>query len=96
MTSTEQGPETRISARAVVAAGRHPVNVGHLVMSLVFLGMVGVWALVTTDVVADDDIRWLLPVPWVAAGLGGLIALATRGARRQIEVEPAGRSASSD
>ena len=26
--------------------GRHPVNVGHLVMGIAFLGLVGVWALI--------------------------------------------------
>jgi len=63
-------------------SGRHPVNVGHLVMGIAFLAMVGVWALVQGDVVGDGDVRWLLPVPWVLAGAGGLIALAMTGSRR--------------
>ena len=54
-------PETELS-------GRHPVNIGHLVMGLAFVGIVGVWALIQGDVVQGDDIRWLLPVPWVVAG----------------------------
>ena len=54
--------------------GRHPVNIGHLVMGLAFLGLVGVWALVQGDVVDGGDIRWLLPVPWVVAGIAGLVA----------------------
>ncbi|MFC5176004.1 hypothetical protein [Nocardioides taihuensis] len=54
--------------------GRHPVNVGHLVMGIAFLGLVGIWALVQSDVVGSDDLRWLLPVPWVLAGLAGLLA----------------------
>ncbi len=62
--------------------GRHPVNVGHLVMGIAFLGIVGAWALIQTDVVAGADIRWLLPVPWVLAGLGGLLAIALSGSRR--------------
>lgn len=66
----------------VIAAGRHPVNVGHLVMGLAFLGLVGIWSLIVNDVVDDDGIRWLLPVPWVLAGLGGLTALAISGSRR--------------
>jgi hypothetical protein len=70
------------SATGFFAGGRHPVNIGHLVMGLAFLGMVGIWALVVNDVVDDDDIRWLLPVPWVFAGLGGLVALAVTGTRR--------------
>ncbi len=53
-------------------SGRHPVNIGHLVMGLAFLGIVGVWALVQTDTVTGDDIRWLLPIPWVVAGVVGL------------------------
>ncbi len=55
-------------------SGRHPVNIGHLVMGLAFLGVVGVWALYQADVVEGHDIRWLLPVPWVLAGIAGLLA----------------------
>ena len=55
-------------------SGRHPVNIGHLVMGLAFVGMVGVWALIQGDVVQGHDIRWLLPVPWVIAGAAGLLA----------------------
>ena len=59
---------------------RHPVNIGHLVMGLAFAGLLAIWALITGDVVDDDDIRWLLPLPWVFAGAIGLLAvtLATR------------------
>ena len=32
-------------------SGRHPINIGHLVMGLAFLGIVGIWALVQTDIV---------------------------------------------
>jgi len=56
-------------------SGRHPVNVGHLVMGIAFLGLVGVWALLQSDAVGDGDVRWLLPVPWVLAGLAGLLAI---------------------
>ena len=55
-------------------SGRHPVNVGHLVMGIAFLGLVGIWALIQGDVVNDDDIRWLMPIPWVFAGVAGLLA----------------------
>jgi hypothetical protein len=55
-------------------SGRHPVNVGHLVMGLAFVGLVGVWALVQGGVVEGHDVRWLLPLPWVVAGLAGLLA----------------------
>jgi hypothetical protein len=62
--------------------GRHPVNVGHLVMGLAFAGLVGIWALIEGDVIADRDIRWLLPIPWVLAGTAGLLAV-TFGNRRR-------------
>jgi hypothetical protein len=62
--------------------GRHPVNVGHLVMGIAFLGLVGIWALIVGDVVASEDVRWLLPVPWVLAGLAGLLAIGLSGSRR--------------
>ena len=62
--------------------GWHPVNIGHLVVGLALLGIVGVWALVQTDTVTGDDIRWLMPIPWVVAGLVGLAATAITGPRR--------------
>lgn len=61
--------------------GRHPVNIGHLVMGLAFLGLVAVWAVVQGDAIDDDDIRWLLPVPWVLAGGAGLLASILAGRR---------------
>ena len=79
MTDTSNDSTRRPGA---LAAGRHPVNIGHLVMGLAFLGLVGIWSLIVNDVVDDDDIRWLLPLPWVLAGLGGLTALAVSGSRR--------------
>jgi len=63
-------------------SGRHPVNVGHLVMGLAFLGIVAVWALIAADTVTGREIRWLLPVPWVLAGIGGLLAVTLTGRRR--------------
>ena len=62
--------------------GWHQLNIGHLVMGLAFLGIVGIWALVQTDTVTGDDIRWLLPIPWVIAGVAGLAATAITGPRR--------------
>jgi len=61
---------------------RHPVNVGHLVMGIAFAGMVLVWALIAGDVVKNDEIRWLMPIPWVAAGGAGLVAMALTARRR--------------
>ena len=79
MSTTATPPTPTTSERP---SGRHPVNVGQLVMGLAFLGMVGVWALLQSDVVDNGDVRWLLPLPWVLAGLGGLTALALTGSRR--------------
>jgi hypothetical protein len=61
--------------------GRHPVNIGHLVMGMAFLGLVAVWAIVQSDAVADEHIRWLLPLPWVLAGGAGLVASVLAGRR---------------
>lgn len=64
-------------------SGRHPVNTGHLVMGLAFAGLVGVWALIAGEVVAEEDARWLLPIPWVAGGAIGLAVAAWANMRRQ-------------
>jgi hypothetical protein len=65
-----------------IESARHPVNIGHLVMGIAFLGLVGVWALIQGDVVGGGDVRWLLPVPWVFAGIAGLLATTITGQRR--------------
>jgi hypothetical protein len=59
-------------------AGVHPVNVAHLVMGIAFAGLVVIWALFMSDAVQGHDLRWLLPIPWVAAGVAGLVATAPR------------------
>ncbi len=61
---------------------RHPLNIGHLVMGLAFLGLVAVWAVIAGTGVSDEDIRWLLPVPWVLAGGAGLVATAVAAGRK--------------
>lgn len=61
---------------------RHPVVIGHLTMGVAFLGLLAVWALIAGDVVDGADIRILLPVPWVLAGVAGLVALVTSDRRR--------------
>jgi hypothetical protein len=63
-------------------SGRHQVSIGHLVMGIAFLFIVGIWALVQSDTVTGDDVRWLLPIPWVVAGVVGLVATAITGPRR--------------
>ncbi len=76
------GPVEEPDHERVTSSGRHPVSVGHLVMGLAFLCFVGAWALIQTDVVTGEDIRWLLPVPWVVAGAAGLAAVSISGARK--------------
>ena len=67
--------------------GRHPVNIGHLVMGIAFLGLVAVWAIIQSDLVEGTDVRWLLPVPWVLAGIAGLLATTLSGSRRYAVTE---------
>ncbi|MFB9313731.1 hypothetical protein [Nocardioides plantarum] len=79
-------------------SGRHPVTIAHLVMGVAFAGLTVVWALIAGDVVQGDDVRWLLPVPWVLAGLAGLVGLITSDRRRVAQqqtgwVGPAGEPA---
>jgi hypothetical protein len=59
-----------------------PVNVTYLVVGLVFLGIVGVWALVSSHVVGTDQLNWLLPLTLVVAGAIGLVAIAARSLTR--------------
>ena len=78
-----EGPTSEPTpAPGELPSGRHPVNIGHLVMGLAFAGLVVIWALIEGDVIADSDIRWLLPIPWVLAGTAGLLAV-TLGNRRR-------------
>lgn len=61
--------------------GTHPAQIGHLVMGLAFLGLVGIWAAIQSSTVAPDNVRWLLPLPWVFAGAAGLMAAVISGRR---------------
>lgn len=72
-----------MSTPVTVESGRHPVSVGHLVIGTAFLGLAVVWSLVAGDVVDGEDVRWLLPVPWMLAGAAGLVATAVAGRRRR-------------
>jgi len=62
-------------------SGFHTVNIAHLVMGVAFAGMVLVWALVQGDVVDTSELRWLMPIPWLAAGTAGLAATVWPGRR---------------
>ena len=66
---------------------RHPVNTGHLVMGVAFAGILGVWALFASEVVATQDLRWLTPIPWVLAGAVGLAAATWTNLRSRRERE---------
>ena len=78
---TEQ--ETPLEDRAREDSGWHPVNVAHLVMGTAFVGLVVVWALISSDTVELDNARWLLPFPWLVAGLVGVAATLLRGIGRR-------------
>ncbi|HET7388662.1 MAG TPA: hypothetical protein VFJ19_18575 [Nocardioidaceae bacterium] len=54
----------------------HPLNVGYLVVGLIFLGVSGSWLLHQTGVIGIADARWVLPLTLVAAGVVGLVAFA--------------------
>lgn len=69
-------------------SGRHPVSVGHLVMGVAFLGLATIWLLFESEAISGDDLRWLLPLPWLTAGLAGLLAVALAGRRSKPEPEP--------
>jgi hypothetical protein len=64
------------------ASGRHPVDIGHLVMGIAFAGMVGVWALFESDLVDGTDLNWFLPLPWLRTGAAGLAAVVLASRRR--------------
>lgn len=63
-------------------SGRHPVNLTHLIMGIAFLGFAGIWAAIAADLVPDDNLQWLLPVPWLLAGSAGLLATTVSQVRR--------------
>ena len=69
-------------------SNRHPVHIGHLVMGLAFLCIVGAWGLVETGAVSGHDIRWLLPIPWLVAGAAGLAAVAISSLRKRADQDP--------
>jgi hypothetical protein len=75
---TDQTQPLEEQAPRSFAAGLHPINIGHLVMGVAFLGFFVNWALIQSSTLEAHDLRWLLPIPWVAAGAAGIIASAPR------------------
>jgi hypothetical protein len=71
-------PMTQPVPQPGAGSGVHPVNIGHLVMGIAFLGLAVIWALIESGTASASDLRWLLPVPLVAAGAVGLAATAPR------------------
>lgn len=63
-------------------SGRHPANILHLVMGVIFLGVVTIWGLIQAEVASTEDLRWLVPLPWVIAGAAGLLVITLSGRRR--------------
>ena len=61
----------------------HPLNVGYLVVGLVFLGLAGSWALREAGVIDLAEDRWILPLTLVVAGVIGLVAAAAKGLSRR-------------
>jgi hypothetical protein len=57
----------------------HPLNVSYLVVGLVFLGLAGSWGLRQAGVVDFAEVRWLLPLTLLGAGLVGIVAMAVKG-----------------
>ena len=82
VTAQPAGPD-----QSVVASWRHPVNIGHLVMGTAFAGMVIVWAIFAGGAIRDDNIGWLMGIPWVGAGAAGLVAMAVSARRRSRPAE---------
>jgi hypothetical protein len=61
----------------------HPLNAGYLVIGLVFLGLAASWALRQTGVIDFAEVRWLVPLTLVAAGLVGIVAMTVKGLARR-------------
>lgn len=59
-----------------------PLQVGYLVVGLVFLGIASAWALRAGGVVDTSQMQWLIPLVLVAAGVVGLVAFGARNVRR--------------
>ncbi len=56
-----------------------PLNIGYLVVGLVFIGLSGTWLLNETGVIDPEGFQWLLPAILLGAGLIGLFASLGKG-----------------
>lgn len=70
--------------------GRHPVNLTHLIMGVAFAAFALIWVAVTAEWLPVDDLRWVLPLPWLLAGSAGLLAATLGGRRSERGPEPGG------
>lgn len=67
----------------------HSLNAGYLVIGLVFLGLAASWALRQTGVIDLAEVRWLVPLTLVVAGLAGIAAMTVKGlSHRDTDTEP--------
>ncbi|GGD23693.1 hypothetical protein [Nocardioides daphniae] len=73
------------TAPQATRGGLHPVNLTHLIMGTVLAAFAGIWVAIEVASLPVDDLRWVLPVPWLLAGSAGLLA-ATLGRRRRERV----------
>ncbi|HSV40364.1 MAG TPA: hypothetical protein VLI04_16500 [Nocardioidaceae bacterium] len=55
------------------------LNIGYLVVGLIFLGVSGTWLLDDTGVINPNGYEWLLPAILLGAGLIGLFASLGKG-----------------
>jgi hypothetical protein len=83
---SETSPETDVPDSGRPASrerhpARHDTDVTSLVFGLLFLGLVGVWALVESTVVSWPDASRIFPVVLVAVGLVGLVSSLGRSRR---------------
>lgn len=78
MSTYEHTEPERPREESLPVSGWHPVNIGHLVMGVAFVGLVVVWALVRSETVRLEDAGWILGLPWLAAGAAGLLATVLR------------------
>ncbi len=67
---------------AVRENGRHPVNIGHLVMGILFAGLVGAYLMYASNELDVDGLKWAIPVIFIVGGAVGLLAAVMASLRR--------------